>query len=269
MPAARGAPAGGAVTRQRLVRHPHRLKLAQPQQPGQRAGAEPVGLRPRLHDPSVIRTDHDHPVHVRLQDPRDLPRAAGHLQRHPIRALKTLRQRTQSRGRARHPTGRMNHPSSQIAITQKSVNIQADRATHPPCQRHPHLHSVDTQRENQRDNDTDRYELEAQSRQVAGAAERKARARSPPIKTAYPSAFSQEGPVPDQPALRPLPDGASGEQFHASEGVIDLAQVPTAPTVRPAVGIRPSMRPLAGPTTRRGDGSRPCCSRMSRKTGST
>src|ERR1035437_578161 len=31
----------------------------------------------------------------------------------------------------------------------------------------------------------------AQSRQVAGAAERKARARSPSPKTAYPSAFSQ------------------------------------------------------------------------------
>src|ERR1019366_5650839 len=34
----------------------------------------------------------------------------------------------------------------------------------------------------------------AQSRQVAGAAERKARARSPSPKTAYPSAFSQTRP---------------------------------------------------------------------------
>ncbi len=51
-------------------------------------------------------------------------------------------------------------------------------------------------RENQRDNDTDRYELTlAQSRQVAGAAERKARARSPSIKTAYPTAFSQAKPL--------------------------------------------------------------------------
>jgi hypothetical protein len=50
-------------------------------------------------------------------------------------------------------------------------------------------------RENQRDNDTDRYELEAQSRQVAGAAGRIPRARSPSIKTAYPSAFSQSKPL--------------------------------------------------------------------------
>src|ERR1019366_3102420 len=35
----------------------------------------------------------------------------------------------------------------------------------------------------------------AQSRQVAGAAKRKARARSPPPKTAYPSAFSQRRPL--------------------------------------------------------------------------
>src|SRR5450759_2349498 len=35
----------------------------------------------------------------------------------------------------------------------------------------------------------------AQSRQVAGAAERKARARSPSPKTAYPSAFSQRRPL--------------------------------------------------------------------------
>jgi hypothetical protein len=60
--------------------------------------------------------------------------------------------------------------------------------------------------ENQRDNDKDRYELEAQSKQVAGAAERKARARSPSIKTAYPTAFSQtRAPVSDDPELRTGP----------------------------------------------------------------
>src|SRR5206468_6674351 len=65
--------------------------------------------------------------------------------------------------------------------TEIAVNVQTDRATRPPHRRHPYLHklAVDSQRENQRDNDTDRYELKAQSRQVAGAAERKARARSP------------------------------------------------------------------------------------------
>src|SRR5215213_7310644 len=56
--------------------------------------------------------------------------------------------------------------------------------------------AVDSERENQRDNDTDRYVLAAQSRQVAGPAERKARARSPSRKPAYPSAFSQQSPCP-------------------------------------------------------------------------
>src|SRR5215207_5581919 len=56
--------------------------------------------------------------------------------------------------------------------------------------------AVDSERENQRDNDTDRYVLAAQSRQVAGAAERNARARSPSRKPAYPPAFSHTSPCP-------------------------------------------------------------------------
>ena len=34
--------------------------------------------------------------------------------------------------------------------------------------------------------------------------------------TAYPSAFSQTSPVPDQPTVRSAPDETSKEQFHAS-----------------------------------------------------
>jgi hypothetical protein len=62
-----------------FVGHPHRLELAGGQQPRQGARVEAVGLRARLDDPGVIRTDHDHPVDVRLEDPRDLPTAARHL----------------------------------------------------------------------------------------------------------------------------------------------------------------------------------------------
>src|SRR5437764_1952595 len=92
-------------------------------------------------------------------------------------------------------------PSSQIATSQKSrcTSKPIARPTHlgTPI---PHLRQLDlSERENQRDNDTDRYELEAQSRQVAGAAKRTARARSPSIKTAYPSTFSQESPCPGSP----------------------------------------------------------------------
>src|SRR3954463_7997037 len=54
------------------------------------------------------------------------------------------------------------------------------------------------ERENQRDNDTDRYVLAAQSRQVAGAAERKARARSPSSNNGLPACvLPTEAPVPD------------------------------------------------------------------------
>jgi hypothetical protein len=86
------------------------------------------------------------------------------------------------------------------------VHIQADRSTHPSHQCHPSTSTnvVDSERENQPNNDTDRYKLKAQPRQVAGAADRKARARSPSRKTAYPSALSQEGPCPGstQPTIR-------------------------------------------------------------------
>jgi hypothetical protein len=60
-----------------LVRHPHRLQLARPQQPRQRARIQPIGLRARPRDPGVIRADHHHPVDVRLEDPR-------HLQQPPL-----------------------------------------------------------------------------------------------------------------------------------------------------------------------------------------
>jgi hypothetical protein len=60
--------------------------------------------------------------------------------------------------------------------------------------------------ENQRDNDKDRYELEAQSKQVAGAAERKARARSPSINYGLPDCvLPNKAPVLDGPELRPGP----------------------------------------------------------------
>ena len=107
----------------------------------QRARVQPVGLRARLRDPGVIRADHDHPVDVRLEDPRDLPAAARHLQRHPIRRHQALRQHLQPLRRARHPTA-----GADLAVltdrdhAEVTVNIQADRSTDPPRQRHPHLH---------------------------------------------------------------------------------------------------------------------------------
>jgi hypothetical protein len=103
--------------------------------------------------------------------------------------------------------------------TKVAVHIQADRETDPSSQRHASPPVKLTVRwENQRDNDKDRCELEAQSKQVAGAAERKARARSPSIKTAYPTAFSQTKPLSRMTGnLCPTPDRASERQFHTSK----------------------------------------------------
>ena len=128
--------------------------------------------------------------------------------------------------RARHPPRGADPPVlADRDHTKIAVHIQADRSTHPSDQRHCFTSTVvvDTRRENQRENDTDRYELEAQSRQVAGAAERKARARSPSPKTAYPSAFSQRRPLSRiNRTYGPEPDGPSKQHFHAATGAIPV-----------------------------------------------
>ena len=81
-----------------------------------------------------------------------------------------------------------------------------------------HLHHVDDERENQRDNDTDRYELAAQSRQVAGRPNElpglEAHRQKRPTRLRSP----KKAPVPEQPTLRPKPDGPSEEHFHAANG---------------------------------------------------
>ena len=67
-----------------LVGRPHRVELTGPQQLGQRTGVQPVGLRARLPDPGVRGRDDDHPRDMPLENPGDLPRVAGHLQRDEI-----------------------------------------------------------------------------------------------------------------------------------------------------------------------------------------
>jgi hypothetical protein len=56
--------------------------------------------------PVFIRADHDHPLHVRFEDLRDLPAAARHLQRHPIGRQQTLLQCPETLRRARDSTAR-------------------------------------------------------------------------------------------------------------------------------------------------------------------
>ena len=73
------------------------------------------------------------------------------------------------------------------------------------------------QRENQRDNDTDRYELDSSIL----ASRRGGRTKSPgskPIVQKRPTRLRSpnKAPVPDRPTLRPAPDRASAGHFHAT-----------------------------------------------------
>jgi hypothetical protein len=202
-----------------LIRHPHRLEFARPQQPRQSTRIQPVGLRPRLRDSGVIRADYDHPLDVRLEDPRHLPAAAGDLQRHPIRRHQALGQQGQSLRRARHPSA----GTHLTVLTDRdhaevTVNVQADRPTGPPAQRHLSPPLTQFERGGRTSGTTTQTDTcsqhnpgESQGRPnekhglEAHRANRPTRLRSP-----------TEAPVPDRSTLRPDPDRASTEQFHAA-----------------------------------------------------
>ena len=89
-----------------LVRHPQPIERPGREQLRERAGVEPVGLRARLPDPRVARMNDQHLADVRLQDPRDLPRVAGHLEHHPIACAEALREQLERRRRRLDPARR-------------------------------------------------------------------------------------------------------------------------------------------------------------------
>jgi hypothetical protein len=119
---------------------------------------------------------------------------------------------------ATRPTDRT-RPSSQIATAQKSrCTSKADRTTDPSDHCHPSPPQlVLMMRENQRDNDTDRYELyrSIQAR-PQGRPNEKPGLEAHRSFTAYPSAFSQTRPLSriDRPYGHPRAD--LDQQFHAS-----------------------------------------------------
>ena len=100
------------------------------------------------------------------------------------------------------------------------MHIQADRATDPSRQSQlAHLHSSCSRcgRTSGTTTQTDTSST-AQSRQVAGAAERNARAQTPIDQNGLPVyVLPIKAPVPDRPTLRPTPDRATAPQFHASK----------------------------------------------------
>ena len=92
-----------------------------------------------------------------------------------------------------------------------------DRPTSPtPPSSPPHTRDTDW-RENQRDNDTDRDELERSILASRRGDRTITRARSPSPKTAYPSALPQKAPIPDHPTRRSGPDRPSSRIFMHSK----------------------------------------------------
>jgi len=104
----------------------------------QGARVEFVGLRAGARDTGVIRTDHHHPLHVRLQKPRDLPTAPRHLQSHPVGGQQALRKQPQALRGARDPTRGAHH--SLIADRDQTET----RCTSRPIARPTHLINATT-----------------------------------------------------------------------------------------------------------------------------
>jgi hypothetical protein len=190
-----------------LIGHPHRLKLTAPQQARQRPGVQLVRLRPRARDPRVIRTHNGDAVDVRLEDPAHPPSNCLSPPTPPgptppsSPPTRRSRQASPSPGRLSAPPRCRRSRSRRLAM-----HVQANRATDPSRHRHPSPPQLELWcgRTSGTTTQTDTSST-ALSRPVAGAAERKARARSPSIKTAYPSAFSQTSPCPGSadPKLAP------------------------------------------------------------------
>ncbi len=109
---------------------------------------------------------------------------------------------------------------------------------------------VDSDRENQRDNDTDRYELNGSIL----ASRRGGQTNCPgskPIVQKRPTRLRSpnKAPVPDRPTLRPEPDRASTTQFHATSWrTIRASHARRPSSVRSPSG---SSSPRASPCTNR------------------
>src|SRR5207244_36059 len=84
-----------------------------------RARVEPVGLRPRLPDPGVARAHDDDPSDVWLDDPRDLPGVACHLERDLVLAVEATASSSSTSGVVSIRPGERISPASEIATSQK------------------------------------------------------------------------------------------------------------------------------------------------------
>ena len=197
----------------RLVGHPHGIQRPGRQQRCQRQRVQAVGLGPRLPDPRVAGTDHHHTRDVPLEDPGDLPRVAGHLQRDTVARRQALGEQLHGLARARHPAagaaaGRIDDRD----LTEIAVDVQPNRS-HPfgsPPRRPDRRTGGQT---------TKTYALAAQPGKSQGRPTKR-RARSPSRKTGLPLCVLPRSPCPSRSTLTSAPDrpAASTPQFHAPKG---------------------------------------------------
>jgi hypothetical protein len=147
---------------------------------------------------------------VPLQNPRDLPRVAGHLEHHPIARAEALREQLERRRRRLDPARRTElarlgnrdlaeipvdiqpnapHPFSFLAVDQKGTGGQTTQTD--SCSRH--------------------------TRAGRRGGHRKVGLKAHRAKTGLPSLRSPKSPYPGQPKLRPSPDSQPpDQQFHAA-----------------------------------------------------
>ena len=182
-----------------LVGHPQPVQRPGGQQLGQRASVEPVGLRARLPDPRVARMHDQHLADVRLEDPRDLPRVAGHLEHHPIARAQALREQLQRLRRRLDPARRTDlarlHDRD---LAEVAVNVQPN-ASHPFS-----FLAVDQWRTGGQTTQTDSCSQHTRAGRRGG--HRKVGLKAHRARNGLPSLRSPESPCSGQPNLRPNPD---------------------------------------------------------------
>ena len=176
-----------------LIRRPHGVELAGRKQPRQRPRVQPVGLRPRLANTGIGGTDHDDAGDVPLQDPRDLPRAPRHLERHPVRRRQTLPRTAQAHPASSRSDRRSAARRPQRSRPHRNRGARPTRSLSPQIPpRPPPLTNGEPAGQRQRP-----MRARGTSGQVAGAATQTSRARSSSSNTACPTTFSVKAPVPD------------------------------------------------------------------------
>ena len=113
-----------------LVRHPHTVQRSGGQQLGQRQGVQAIGLRPGMADTRVTRGDHDHPLDVRLDDPRDLASRSA-----PRNARCPPRRSRPHRSHGAHPTRSLSPPLPSPTSPTTRENCGPTTPTDPRSQR--------------------------------------------------------------------------------------------------------------------------------------